>query len=147
MKHSTGLACYPDAERATALSATDLRQAGFSRAKAQTLTVLSQEVAQDRLPLQAWTTIASIEQIREQLLRVGGIGPWTVDYTLLRGYGWLDGSLHGDAAVRRKLQRLLGHTAKLTDDFTRGWLAEFSPWRALVAAHLWAMPDHISPAG
>ena len=34
-----------------------------------------------------------------------GIGPWTVDYALLRGFARLDGSLHGDAAVRRQLQR------------------------------------------
>jgi len=109
---------------------------------------LGRDVAAGHLPLQAWTTAAAAaEQIREQLLRVGGIGPWTVDYTLLRGYGWLDGSLHGDAAVRRKLQRLLGQTTKLTDAFTRGWLAEFSPWRALLAAHLWAMPDDFSAAG
>lgn len=147
MRHSGGLACYPDAPAVAMLSAASLHQAGFSRAKAQTLMVLGRDVAAGHLPLQAWTTAAPTEQIREQLLRVGGIGPWTVDYTLLRGYGWLDGSLHGDAAVRRKLQRLLGQTTKLTDDFTRRWLADFSPWRALLAAHLWAMPDDFSAAG
>lgn len=147
MRHSSGLACYPDAAAIAMLGEASLRQAGFSRAKAQTLMVLGREVAAGHLPLQAWTTAAPAEQIREQLLRVGGIGPWTVDYTLLRGYGWLDGSLHGDAAVRRKLQRLLGQTTKLTDDFTHRWLAEFSPWRALLAAHLWAMPDDFSAAG
>jgi DNA-3-methyladenine glycosylase II len=147
MRHSSGLACYPDAPAVAMLSAASLHQAGFSRAKAQTLMVLGRDVAAGHLPLQAWTTAASAEQIREQLLRVGGIGPWTVDYTLLRGYGWLDGSLHGDAAVRRQLQQLLGQTTKLTDDFTRRWLADFSPWRALLAAHLWAMPDDFSAAG
>jgi len=87
-----------------------------------------------------------VDDMRAQLLRLHGIGPWTVDYTLLRGFGWLDGSLHGDAAVRRKLQRLLGSTAALTQDFTRSWLAQFSPWRALVAAHLWSIPDDFLPA-
>ncbi len=146
-RHSSGLACYPDAAAVATLGEAALRQVGFSQAKAQTLTVLSRAVAAGHLPLQAWTTTASPEQIREQLLRIAGIGPWTVDYTLLRGYGWLDGSLHGDVAVRRKLQRLLGHTTRPAADFTRDWLAEFSPWRALLAAHLWAMPDDFSPAG
>ncbi len=146
VRHCGGLACYPDAAAVATLGEAALRQAGFSRAKAQTLTVLSRAVAAGHLPLQAWTTIASIEQIREQLLRVGGIGPWTTDYTLLRGYGWLDGSLHGDAAVRHKLQRLLGSPEKLGQDFTRNWLAQFSPWRALVAAHLWSVPDDCVPA-
>lgn len=146
VRHSTGLACYPNAERTMALSATDLHHAGFSRAKAQTLSMLSHQVAANRLPLDTWVATMPVDEMREQLLRLHGIGPWTVDYTLLRGFGWLDGSLHGDAAVRRKLQRLLGSTAAVTENFTRNWLAEFSPWRALVAAHLWSLPGDFVPA-
>lgn len=146
MRHSAGLACYPDAERMMALGATQLHRAGFSRAKAQALSMLSHEVAANLLPLETWTATMPVDEMREQLLRLRGIGPWTVDYTLLRGFGWLDGSLHGDAAVRRKLQRLLGSTAALTEGFTRNWLARFSPWRALVAAHLWSVPDEFLPA-
>jgi len=41
---------------------------------------------------------------------------------------------------RRQLQRLLGVEEKLEQAFVRDWLAPFAPWRALVAAHLWAMP-------
>lgn len=67
-----------------------------------------------------------------------GIGPWTLNYTLLRGFGWLDGSLHGDVAVRRGLQLLLESDEKITEAEAQTWLVEFSPWRALVAAHLWA---------
>ena len=145
-RHSNGLACYPDAARVAALDASELHRAGFSRAKAQTISLLSHEVAADRLPLETWTATLPVDEMRAQLLRLHGIGPWTVDYTLLRGFGWLDGSLHGDAAVRRKLQRLLGSTAAPTQDFTRRWLAQFSPWRALVAAHLWALPDDFLPA-
>lgn len=141
VRHSAGLACYPDAKRMLALGATQLHQAGFSRAKAQALCLLSHQVATTRLPLDTWTSTLPIDEMRAQLLRLHGVGPWTVDYTLLRGFGWLDGSLHGDAAVRRKLQRLLGSTAPVTQDCARDWLAQFSPWRALVAAHLWSLPD------
>ncbi len=102
--HSGGLACYPDAGSIARLSEADLHQAGFSRTKAQTLIALSQGVRQNRLPLDAWLVTLPVAEIRERLLRLRGIGPWTVDYALLRGFGWLDGSLHGDAAVRRNLQ-------------------------------------------
>jgi len=75
--------------------------------------------------------------MRERLAAVRGIGPWTINYTLLRGYGWLDGSLHGDVAVRRGLRTLLGAPDKIGEHAAEAWLAEFTPWRALVAAHLW----------
>ena len=58
---------------------------------------------------------------------------------LFSGFGFLDGSLHGDVAVRRNLQALLGREEKIDENETKRWLAQFSPWRALVAAHLWAM--------
>ena len=144
-RHSSGLACFPDADRLSALSEPELRQAGLSQTKARTLQMLSREVVADRLPLSAWLVTQPIEEIRAQLLSLRGIGPWTVSYALLRGFGWLDGSLHGDVAVRRQLQRLLGATEKPGEDFTRDWLTEFSPWRALVAAHLWSIPSCPEP--
>ena len=115
-----------------------MRQAGFSATKARTLLELAQLVADNRLPLDAWTHALPIDEMREQLQAVHGIGPWTVNYALLRGFGWLDGSLHGDAAVRRGLQALLDLPEKISEEETKEWLAAFSPWRALVAAHIWA---------
>lgn len=138
LRHSCGLACHPDAGRLSSLTEADLRQAGFSQAKASTLKILCRMVTEQRLPLDAWLDAPPVNTIREQLLAIRGIGPWTVEYTLLRGFGWLDGSLHGDVAVRRSLQALLGCTEKLGSEQARQWLASFSPWRALVAAHLWA---------
>lgn len=147
LRHSGGLFCYPDARRVAAMDEAALRQAGFSRSKAQTLLAVSREVEQGRLPLDAWSAAPAADEIRDRLLRVRGIGPWTVDYTLLRGFGCVDGSLHGDAAVRRKLQRLLGSAERIDAPAAERWLAEFSPWRALVAAHLWAMPEAIRQGG
>jgi len=137
VRHSSGLVCHPDARLLSCLTEADLRQAGFSQAKAQTLMILSRMINEHRLPLDAWVDAPPVDTIREQLLAIRGIGPWTVEYTLLRGFGWLDGSLHKDAAVRRSLQALLGSTEKFTIEQTKQWLAPFSPWRALVAAHLW----------
>lgn len=140
LRHSGGLLCYPDAAAIAALDEDVLGQSGFSRAKAQTLLRLAREVVAGRLPLDQWQADETDEAIAGRLLALKGIGPWTVDYALLRGFARLDGSLHGDAAVRRQLQRLLGAEEKLTQPFVRDWLQPFAPWRALVAAHLWAMP-------
>ena len=136
--HSSGLACYPDAQRLAMLSEADLRAAGFSGSKAQTLATVSQKVLTGELPLDDWQITRPVETIRQQLLAIRGIGPWTANYTLLRGFGWLDGSLHGDAAVRRGLQMLINAPEKISESATEKWLAPFSPWRALLAAHLWA---------
>lgn len=149
--HSSGIICYPGPEQILALSHTDLRTCSFSQTKATTLLTLAQLIHTGALPLQQWLDdywsgqALAAEHIYAQLIQVRGIGPWTIHYALLRGFGWLDGSLHGDVAVRRNLQRLLIEQQKYTgadkisEMQTQEWLAGFSPWRALVAAHLWAM--------
>lgn len=142
IRHSRGLYCYPEAPQIAALSVEDIRQAGYSLTKTNTLLTLSRQIADGALPLNEWTTIPATAQamdnLRTQLLAVKGIGPWTASYALLRGFGWLDGSLHGDVAVRRSLQTLC-HTAEAIDEAqARAWLEPFTPWRALVGAHLWA---------
>ena len=137
--HSSGLLCHPDAARILMLGEDGLRLAGFSGGKTRTLLALCEQVQAGTLPLDHWLDAPPVEEIRERLLRLRGIGPWTVSYALLRGFGWLDGSLHGDVAVRRNLQALLGRQERLSEEEARQWLAPFSPWRALLAAHLWAM--------
>lgn len=139
LRHSSSLYCYPDAQHVAGLSIDGLRYAGFSHNKAQTLLTVSQMAVSGELELNNSQKEPPIEQIRQQLLKIRGIGPWTVNYALLRGYGWLDGSLHGDAAVRRGLQVLLNPVEPMDENQARQWLDNFAPWRALVAAHLWEL--------
>lgn len=145
VQHSSGIWCYPSAAQVAVLTENDLRPLGFSQTKARTIVELGQIINAGDLPLDNWlddywqNNSLAAQDIYDALIRVRGIGPWTVNYALLRGFGWLDGSLHGDVAVRRNLQWLLSRAEKISEAETQAWLAKLSPWRALVAAHLWAM--------
>jgi DNA-3-methyladenine glycosylase II len=138
-RHSSGLWCYPDAAAVARLSDSSLGEAKFSRAKTQAILAISQGVDKGELPLDAWMTPpVPVEVIRDALLAIKGVGPWTVNYALLRGFGHADGSLHGDVAVRNALQRLWAQADKVTAAQTEAWLTQFAPWRSVVAVHLWA---------
>ncbi|MBN9420529.1 hypothetical protein ABS71_02750 [bacterium SCN 62-11] len=123
-----GLYYYPDAAAAAGLREQDLTERKFSGAKARTLIQLARLVASGELPLDPVDP--------ELLLQVKGIGPWTVQYTLLRGYGHPDCSLHGDAAVKKALQQVfaLPLDAKAAEQL----LTRYQPHRSLTAAHCWA---------
>lgn len=138
LPHSSGLYCYPSPAHVASMSPASFREAGLSQSKAATLVSVSEQVASGRLPLDEWLDQqASYEEISGALSRIKGIGPWTTNYTLLRGYGWLDGSLHGDVAVRRAIRKLMAVT-ELSEKEAEHWLKTYAPWRALLAAHLWA---------
>ncbi|NML63097.1 DNA-3-methyladenine glycosylase 2 family protein [Massilia sp. RP-1-19] len=134
-QHSSGLWCYPEADEVARLSVEDLTTRKFSRSKAETLLRLAQLVDAGSLSLER---TADIEATSAALLAVKGIGPWTVNYALLRGYGYPDCSLHGDVAIRAALQRLLGEEAKPDMARTEALLANYKPHRTMAAAHLWA---------
>ncbi|AVR98206.1 DNA-3-methyladenine glycosylase family protein [Pseudoduganella armeniaca] len=136
-QHSSGLWCYPEAPDAARLTLDDLTSRKFSRAKAETLLRFATLVASGELNLTPGPG-NSIDQIGQRLLAVKGIGPWTVNYGLLRGYGHGDCSLHGDVAVRTALQRLLGEQAKPSIARAEQLLQQYQPHRTMAAAHLWA---------
>jgi len=68
--------------------------------------------------------------VRERLLAVPGVGPWTVEYLAVRVLGDRDAYPSGDLV----LQRALGvRTAQEADALSQHW----RPWRAYALFHLW----------
>lgn len=151
IRHSCGLYCYPDAHHLAGMDNDTFRLAGISQGKAAALLAISRAVLEQHLPLEAWLHAPAglFPDISATLRSIKGIGPWTINYTLLRGYAWLDGSLHGDAAVRRAIRTLMQsepslQANELTEKSAESWLQPFSPWRALLAAHLWQWQSGVS---
>jgi DNA-3-methyladenine glycosylase II len=133
--HSGGLWCYPEAADVARLDLEALTGRKFSRAKTETLLRVARMVAEGELHL---TQDDDPARAAPLLLAIKGIGPWTVNYTLLRGYGYADCSLEGDVAIRSALGKLLGETVKPDQARTQAWLAQYKPHRTMAAAYLWA---------
>lgn len=136
-RHASGLWCYPEAQDVARLSVEELTSRKFSRAKAETVLRLANLVNDGELSLELPAS-GDVAAISQALLAVKGIGPWTVNYALLRGYGYADCSLHGDVAIRAALQKLLSEESKPDMARTEQWLRQYAPYRTMAAAHLWA---------
>lgn len=136
--HSSGLYCFPKPTTIAALNAEDFRVFGMSLAKAFTIHRLATSIDSGGFLLDPENMSSDFETLSRDLIFFKGIGPWTVNYTLLRGYAFLDGSLHGDVVIRKKTQQLLGKSMMSAAEVEQ-WLARYRPWRGLLAAHLWAM--------
>ena len=133
-QHRSGLWCYPEARDVARLDALELTGRKFSQSKADTLLRLARLVDSGQLTLDRKDDAAAVSAA---LLAVKGIGPWTVNYALLRGYGYPDCSLHGDVAIRAAFQLLLGEDAKPDMARTEALLARYKPHRTMAAAYLW----------
>ena len=133
--HSSGLWCYPEAADVARLQLEDLTSRKFSRAKAETVLRLAQLVDEGKLSL---ARDRDPMEVSRELLAVKGIGPWTVNYALLRGYGYPDCSLHGDVAVRTAFHQLMGGEARPDIAEAERLLERYKPHRTMAAAYLWA---------
>lgn len=70
-------------------------------------------------------------EVRERLLALTGIGPWTADYVALRGLADPDVFMNTDSGVRAALRRL-----GCTDDPLQR-AERWRPWRSYAQAYLW----------
>ena len=69
---------------------------------------------------------------------VRGIGPWTVQYVMLRALGFSDCLPASDAGLAQALHRLPEYGCRPGPEEIRALLSRFTPYRSLAVAHLWA---------
>lgn len=134
-RHADGLWCYPEAADVARLAPHELTSRKFSVAKAETLLRVARMVEDGSLVLERGR---DARQVADELLAIKGIGPWTVNYVLLRGYGYPDCSLHGDVAVRAALHRLGASADRPSVAHAERLLERYAPHRTMAAAYLWA---------
>jgi AraC family transcriptional regulator of adaptative response / DNA-3-methyladenine glycosylase II len=86
---------------------------------------------------------ADRDATRRALSAVPGVGPWTVAYIAMRGFGEPDAFLPTDLAVRRGAARLgLPDTAAELESRSRCW----GPWRSYAVVRLWRWASRTGPA-
>jgi len=133
-----GLYLLPAAAAVAELHPEAMRPWQYSQKKAEYLVGAAREVAAGRLDLAALRTLSATRAERT-LLGLRGLGPWSVNYVLMRSLGFADCVPLGDTGVTSGLQSLLQLEERPDLDATRRLMAVFSPQRSLATAHLWQL--------
>lgn len=114
----------------------------FSRQKAGYLLSLARAVDTGTLDLEALRAMSATRAERT-LLALRGLGPWSVNYVMMRSLGFADCVPLGDTGVTSGLQSLFELEQRPDVDATRRLMAMFSPHRSLATAHLWQLNQPI----
>jgi AraC family transcriptional regulator of adaptative response / DNA-3-methyladenine glycosylase II len=131
-----GLFSLPTPEAIARLDAADLRPWQYSRQKAEYLIGAARLVATGELDLAALPAMSATRAERT-LLAVRGLGPWSVNYLMMRSLGFADCVPIGDTGVTSGLKTLFDLEERPDADATRRLMSVFSPHRSLATAHLW----------
>jgi AraC family transcriptional regulator of adaptative response / DNA-3-methyladenine glycosylase II len=137
-----GLYSLPPAAAIARLDPSDLRPWQYSGQKAAYLIGAARLVAEGKLDLGALASMSATRAERT-LLAVRGLGPWSVNYLMMRSLGFADCVPIGDTGVTSGLKSLFRLEERPDVDATRRLMAVFSPHRSLATAHLWQLnrPD------
>jgi len=124
-------------EAILAISPEDLREAGLSRAKAETLCRVGEAVLAGDLDLEHLCNLEARAAIRA-MTAIKGVGPWTAEVYLLFCAGHPDVFPAGDVALQSAAGHALGMEARPSQRdlaiLSEGW----SPWRGVAARLFWA---------
>ncbi len=131
-----GLSAPPTPAAVAALEPADLLPLQFSRQKADYVIQTARLIVDGKLDLAALRDMSATRAERT-LLAVRGLGPWSVNYLMMRALGFSDCVPLGDTGVTSGLQALLKLEERPDLDATRRLMAVFSPYRSLATAHLW----------
>ena len=133
---ANGLYAPPTPDAIAMLEPADLLSLQFSRQKADYVISTAQLITQGKLDLSALRAMSATRAERT-LLAIRGLGPWSVNYLMMRALGFPDCVPLGDTGVTSGLQALLKLEERPEIDATRRLMAVFSPYRSLATAHLW----------
>jgi AraC family transcriptional regulator, regulatory protein of adaptative response / DNA-3-methyladenine glycosylase II len=112
----------------SAIAAADSDALPMPRSRGRALVALAAAVQSGDVVLDRSADRASV---RESLLALTGIGPWTADYIALRALGDPDVFLAGDLGVKQGLSALgaTGNPVEIA--------AAWRPWRSYALMHVW----------
>jgi DNA-3-methyladenine glycosylase II len=126
-----------DAERVSAL-----RRFRLSQAKAETLKRLAAAFENGELSEEKLWSLSDEEAIG-LLTSHKGVGPWTAEFTLLRGLGRMDIFPGGDLGVVKYLaQGMLGYEGRALEKDMRRFAERWRPYRGLALIYAYAELAH-----
>ncbi|QIX26167.1 DNA-3-methyladenine glycosylase 2 family protein [Nocardioides sp. JQ2195] len=123
----------------SAIAELDPEELPMPRARGRALTGLCARLADGDVNLDRG---ADRVDVRQSLVALPGIGPWTADYLAMRALGDPDVFLPTDVAVRHALAGL-GADPKGAEEISEAW----RPWRSYALMYLWrslAHPEEMS---
>jgi AraC family transcriptional regulator of adaptative response / DNA-3-methyladenine glycosylase II len=132
-----GFRAHPTPEAVARLDYDDLTARKFSRRKAEYVIDTARLVASGELPL-ASLAGAPATRVSERLMAVRGLGRWSVQYLLMRGYGLADCVPVGDTGLTSALQRFFALESRPGPAETEALMEPFAPHRSLATFHLWS---------
>ena len=126
---------FPQPDAVAAAGPDGLRAIKFSGRKAEYVADISALAASGEF---SPDDVAGLPQdeAADRLARLRGVGPWTAQWTLMRGLGYGDCFPYGDLALQRMMGALVGGGQRMSGEAALAYSERWSPYRSYVTAYM-----------
>ncbi|MHC0036219.1 DNA-3-methyladenine glycosylase family protein [Pseudoneobacillus sp. C159] len=131
-----GVWFHPLPDKIAKLTIEDLRVLQFSGRKAEYVIGVSQKIVNGDLDLETLQEKPE-EQIYDQLIKLKGIGPWTIQNLLLFGYGKPNLFPLADIGIQNALKKLYKLDRKPTLEEMEQYKKPWEPYLSYASLYLW----------
>jgi DNA-3-methyladenine glycosylase II len=131
-----GVWFHPLPDKIATLAIEDLRALQFSGRKAEYTIGVSRKIIDGELDLDTLQE-KSEEEIFEQLIKLKGIGPWTIQNLLLFGYGKPNLFPAADIGIQNALKKLYKLDRKPTLEEMNQYKISWEPYLSYASLYLW----------
>jgi DNA-3-methyladenine glycosylase II len=127
---------FPQPERVAQLTDNDLLPLQFSRQKSKYAVGIANEFASGKLSKEKLAGLP-IQQLKEELIKVKGIGNWTANYAIMKTFRYPDAFPLEDAGLQNAIKNQLNLKAKPSLDRVKKIFKNYKGWEAYATLYLW----------
>ncbi len=126
---------FPTPEDFASVSEEEIKKLGFSYQKARTIINISQALVEKRLSFEDMEKLPN-EEIVNRLTNIRGIGRWSAEYVLLRGFGRIDTFPGDDVGAQKNIMLLMRLDKRPDYEQIKKLTKKWNSYAGLVYFHL-----------
>lgn len=127
---------FPSAEKVSQLRVDQLLALQFSRQKASYTIGIGQAFAEGKIS-KATLSGLSLNEAKEELMKIKGIGNWTANYGLMKTFRYPDAFPLEDAGLHNAIKNQLGLKSKPDLQRVKRIFKKYKGWEAYATLYLW----------
>src|SRR5690606_25788030 len=127
---------YPLPETIANMEPEMLRSLKFSQRKAEYVIELAKQIVNGEINLEQLSKLSD-EEIMKELIKIRGVGPWTVQCFLLFGLGRPNLFPLADIGLQNAIKELYGLDRKPTKEEMLEYSSEWHPYLSYASLYLW----------
>jgi DNA-3-methyladenine glycosylase II len=135
---------FPTPDEIKNIDLETLRRAGLSKSKATCIKGVAEMALMGVVPSIEVCDKLNDEEIKDQLTKIKGVGPWTVEMLLIFNFGRPDVLPIHDLGVRKGFQIAYEKRKLPTPDQLKRFGKKWKPYRTMATLYLWRVVDFVN---